>query len=396
MRVLFNGVTTLKAKTGIAHAAANLHTALAANFPSDTFWLYPGARLKRAAGRFFKQDNRPGPPSSKRPNALKSLAKQTVGAVAKFGYAAHFQVAARTGRFDLYHEPNFVPFRTGLPLVVTVFDLSVLLFPQWHPAERVKAHEAAYARGLARADHVIVGTEAVRAEAQRHLGLSPDRVTAMLCGVGPQFRPQSPDVIARLRAKHNLPPRYTLYVGTIEPRKNIGTLLKAFCDLPAKTREACPLVLAGGWGWKAEAERDLFTSTAKPLGAIHLGYVPDDDLPALYAGAEALLYPSFYEGFGMPPVEAMACGTAAVTSTADAVREVVGTNALTIAPDNLDGWRDALARIATDREFLAYYRRRGIAHAATFTWEACARVTHGVYRKVLGLPQAEVQVRRAA
>ncbi len=394
MRVLFNGVTTLKPKTGIAHAAANLHTALVATFPDDAFRLYPGSSVTRAARRFFHPAGNPGTPSNKKPNPLKSFVKRSIGAVAKLGYAAHFQATARTGSFDLYHEPNFVPFRTGLPLVVTVFDLSVLLFPEWHPVERVKAHETAFARGVALADHVIVGTEAVRAEAQRHLGLLPDRVTAMLCGVGPQFRPQSPDAIAAVRAKHNLPARYTLYVGTIEPRKNIGTLLKAFCDLPPKAREACPLVLAGGWGWKADAERELFDSKAKSLGAIHLGYVPDNNLPALYAGAEALLYPTFYEGFGMPPVEAMACGTAAVTSTADAVREVVGTHALTIDPNNLDGWRDALNRIAADREFLSYYRSRGMSHAATFTWEACARVTHGVYRKVLGLPQSHV--RRAA
>src|SRR5262249_25059910 len=164
---------------------------------------------------------------------------------------------ARFGHFDLYHEPNFVPFRTGLPLVVTIFDLSVLLFPQWHPTERVKAHEHAYTRGVGFASHVIVGTEAVRAEAQRHLGLSPDRVSAMLCGVGLQFRPQSPEAIAAIRAKHNLPPRYLLYVGTIEPRKNIAMLLRAFCDLPPGVSEECPLVLAGGWGWKAEAEREL-------------------------------------------------------------------------------------------------------------------------------------------
>lgn len=397
MRVLFNGVTTLKPKTGIAHAAANLHAALVSTFPEDSFWLYPGARVTRTAQRFFRADTAPpksGAPG--RPNRLKQLAKRAAGAVARAGYAAHFRWTAGTGRFDLYHEPNFVPFRTGLPLVVTVFDLSVLLFPEWHPLERVKAHEAAFARGLALADHVLVGTEAVRAEAQKHLGLSADRVTAMLCGVGPQFRPQSPEAIAALRTKYELPPRYTLYVGTIEPRKNIATLLRAFCDLPPKAQTACPLVLAGGWGWKAETERELFHSQAKACGAIHLGYVPDADLPALYAGAEALLYPTFYEGFGMPPVEAMACGTAAVTSTADAVREVVGANALTIDPNNLDGWRDALARIAADREFLSYYRRRGMAHAATFTWEACARVTHGVYRKVLGLPQEQPVVRRAA
>jgi alpha-1,3-rhamnosyl/mannosyltransferase len=396
VRVLFNGVTLLKPKTGIAHAAANLHSALGANFPEDTFWLYPGERAARLTRRFFKPPGAPAPTAPRSPGRLKRLATRAVGTAAKLGYAAHFQTVARFGGFDLYHEPNFVPFRTGLPLVVTVFDLSVLLFPQWHPAERVKAHEAAFQQGIARADHVIVGTEAVRAEAQRHLGLAPVRVTAMLCGVGPQFRPQSLEAVAAIRAKHRLPPRYTLYVGTIEPRKNIATLLRAFCDLPSDLREKCPLVLAGGWGWKAEAERELFHSEAKHKGALHIGYVPDDDLPALYAGADALLYPTFYEGFGMPPVEAMACGTAAVTSTADAVREVVGPFALTLDPNDLAGWRTTLARIAADRDLLADYRRRGPAHAATFTWDACARVVYGVYRKVLGLAQPEVPLSRAA
>jgi glycosyltransferase involved in cell wall biosynthesis len=394
--VLFNGVTLLKPKTGIAHAAANVHAALVANHPEHEFWLYPGARAAKLAKRFFKPSNKPPAAVPTKPNPLTGLAKRAAGAVAKLGYAAHFQSCARLGRFDLYHEPNFVPFRTGLPLVVTVFDLSVLLYPQWHPAERVKAHMVAYARGVALADHVIVGTEAVRTEAQQHLGLSPDRVTAMLCGIGPQFKPQSAEAVSALRAKHNLPARYTLYVGTIEPRKNIAMLLRAFCDLSAELREACPLVLAGGWGWKADTERELFHSEAKHKGVRHIGYVADEDLPALYAGADALLYPSFYEGFGMPPVEAMACGTAAVTSRADAVREAVGRAALTVDAHDLAGWRDVLARIAADPAYLDDYRRRGPAHAATFTWDACARVVYGVYQKVLGLAQPEVPSRRAA
>ncbi len=392
MRVLFNGVTLLKPKTGIAHAAANLHTALATNFPADTFWLYPGARVSRVAGRLFGPSAtapRAEPAAAARPNPVTRFAARAARAAAGFGYAAHFRSAARLGRFDLYHEPNFVPFRTGLPLVVTVFDLSVLLFPQWHPAERVRTHEAAFARGIELADHVLVGTEAVRAEARRHLGLAADRVTAMLCGVGPQFRPQPEGAIAAVRARYGLGARYTLYVGTVEPRKNVGTLLRAFCDLPPELRDRCPLVLAGGWGWKAEAERELFRAEARDKGVLHIGYVPDGDLPALYAGADALLYPSFYEGFGMPPVEAMACGTPAVTSTADAVREVVGGHALTLDPNDLAGWRGVLARVAAEPDFLAEYRRRGAAHAATFTWDACARTVYGVYRKVLGLPQLD-------
>lgn len=395
MRVLFNGVTLLKPRTGIAHAAANVHAALAAAHPNDTFYLYPGSTISGIAARAFAPKSG-APAVPQKPNALKVLARRALGSIAKAGFAAHFQTVARLGRFDLYHEPNFVPFRTGLPLVVTVFDLSVLLFPQWHPAERVKAHEATYKRGLALADHVIVGTEAVRREALQHLGLHPDRVTAMLCGIGPQFRPQAPAAIAEVRARYALPPRYTLYVGTIEPRKNVGTLLRAFCALPPAAREACPLVLAGGWGWKTDAERELFESEAKPRGARHIGYVPDADLPALYAGAEALLYPSFYEGFGMPPVEAMACGTAAVTSRADAVQEAVGRAALAIDAGDEPGWYDALKSIAADREFLSEYRKRGPAHAATFTWAKCAATVYGAYLKALGRATAAPAARAAA
>ena len=117
----------------------------------------------------------------------------------------------------------------------------------------------------------------------------------------------------------------------------------------------------------------------------YLGYVADEDLPGLYAGAEALFYPSHYEGFGLPPVEMMACGGAAVVSTADAVREVVGNHAPMLEPDDLTGWRDAMGHVITDREYLAKYRHGAVAHAARFNWEAAARQTHAVYQAVLGI-----------
>jgi glycosyltransferase involved in cell wall biosynthesis len=397
MRVLFNGASAIRPKTGVGHTTANLHRALAAAFPRDTFWLYPGDRVGRLAARFFGPMARAAgavtPPKPRHPSFSKRLAVSA----ARLAYAAHFHTVARLGRFDLYHEPNLVPFRVSLPTIVTVHDLSVILFPQWHPAERVKRYEQAFARGVASAAHILVDSDAVRGEALRVLGLAPCRVTTVHCGIREDFRPQSPAEIAAVRERLSLPARYLLYVGTVEPRKNLTTLLRAFCDLPAELREVCPLLLGGAWGWKSEPERELFEGEARHRGVRYLGYVADEDLPGLYAGAEALFYPSHYEGFGLPPVEMMACGGASVVSTADAVREVVGTNAPLLEPNDLDGWRDAMRQTILDRDYLARFRRGAVAHASRFNWGNAARQTFGVYQSVMGVvPKADTTSPRAA
>jgi alpha-1,3-rhamnosyl/mannosyltransferase len=173
-------------------------------------------------------------------------------------------------------------------------------------------------------------------------------------------------------------------------------LLRAFCELPGNLRETCPLVLGGAWGWKSEPERELFESEARHKGVRYLGYVADEDLPAVYAGAEALFYPSHYEGFGLPPVEMMACGGACVVSTADAVREVVGDQALLLEPTDLEGWRGAMRRVIADRGYLDSYRAGGRPHAARFSWDRAAAMTLEVYRQVLGICGTAESLRRAA
>ena len=171
--------------------------------------------------------------------------------------------------------------------------------------------------------------------------------------------------------------------------------MKAFCELPSDVRAACPLVLAGGWGWKSGPERDLFEREAWPRGAIHLGYVADADLPALYSGATALLYPSFYEGFGLPVAEMLACGGAVIASNAAAVREVAGRHAPILDPHDSDAWRTAMLRTVREPDWLSDFRRGGVAHARRFTWSQAATDTLAVYRRVLGLA-ADSLLRTAA
>ncbi len=383
MRVLFNGVSALKPKTGVGHTTANLHKTLVHLRPHDTFWLYPGAWLGAVAARALRPRPQKNPAPASRPR-LRAV-RGAVKAVAKGAYRTHFQTAARWGGFDLYHEPNFVAVGTPLPTVVTVHDLSVLLHPQWHPADRVRFHEHHFRRGIGKAAHVVVVSESVRRECVTVLGLDPARVTAVPNGIGSEFRPQPPAVVEALRRRRGLPERYLLSVGTIEPRKNLVTLMRAYCDLPPGVRAGCPLVVGGGWGWRSDAERAFYETEGRHKGVIHIGYVSDADLPALYAGATALLYPSHYEGFGLPPVEMLAAGGCVVASTATAVREVMGTHAHFVEPLDAAGWREAMRRVITEPDFADQLRRGGVEHAGRFTWERAAASTFAAYERVLGV-----------
>jgi alpha-1,3-rhamnosyl/mannosyltransferase len=159
-------------------------------------------------------------------------------------------------------------------------------------------------------------------------------------------------------------------------------LLRAYCDLPAELRRRCPLVLAGGWGWKAAESAEFLRADGKERGVIHLGYTADGLLPHLYAGARALVYPSHYEGFGLPPLEMLAAGGPVISSTATSLREVLGPHAHFVEPLDVAGWRAALARAITDDDWLLELRRGGRERAALFTWEKCAEATAAVYRSI--------------
>src|SRR5437899_3114174 len=158
-------------------------------------------------------------------------------------------------------------------------------------------------------------------------------------------------------------------------------LLRAYCDLPEQLRCRCPLVLVGGWGWNTTEVADYFHSEARHRGVIHVGYAAEEHLVAVMNGARALVYPSFYEGFGLPPVEMMACGGAVICSTAGALVETVGAHAHLVEPLDEEGWRAALHRAAVDNDWLVQLRRGAVEAVRRFTWERCAEDTLAAYRK---------------
>ncbi len=381
MRVVFNALSTFRPKTGVGHYAARLLAELPAQMPADTIDAFPSGRLARWLSRMQKPGG--GPPVrggiAKAFSGIKALGVGTAKVAARASLDFAFRQTCRRGGYDLYHEPNFVPFAADVPTVTTVHDLSVLLHPEWHPADRVRLYERHFEAGLRRCRHVITVSECVRREVIAGLGIAPDRVTAVPNGVGPEYGRATADNIAAVRAQYDLPANYLLFVGTIEPRKNLATLLRAYCDMPSALRASCPLVIAGGWGWRSNDVAELYRTEAAGKGVRLLGYTPDGVLPSLYAGARALVFPSLYEGFGLPAAEMLATGGAVLSSTADALREVLGPHAAYVEPLDVAGWRDAMARAITDGDWLDSLKRDGRARAAAFTWASCAAGTAAVY-----------------
>lgn len=282
----------------------------------------------------------------------------------------------------LVHGPNyFLPdfAETG---VITVHDLSVFRYPETHPAERREAFAKEFERSLARASQIITDTATVRAEIIDTYGIAPDRVTAVHLGVDPAFHPLvHAHLLPRLAPLGLAPNGYALCVSTLEPRKRIGDLLIAWKGLPDSVRARFPLVLAGGAGWLnddllREIEAGAAEGWLKPLG-----FVGEEALPALYAGAALFLYPSIYEGFGLPPLEAMASGVPVIVSNRSCMPEVAGGAAMEIDPDDRDAFARAIERGLTDERWRAEAVRRGTARAADFTWDRCVEQTVEVYRR---------------
>jgi alpha-1,3-rhamnosyl/mannosyltransferase len=237
---------------------------------------------------------------------------------------------------------------------------------------------------LHQATRVITGTAAVRDEIVNLLGISAEQISLVPYGIRSELRPASVEQRAAIRRSFELPELYLLNVGTIEPRKNLLMLLRAYCRLPAALRERCPLVLAGGWGWNAADVAGYYEKEARHRGVRQIGYVHDQELAGLYSAAQALVFPSLYEGYGLPPLEMLACGGRVLAGDLPAVREVIGAHAWLLDPGDEEAWFKALKAVMageTPRED----SRTGMEHARQFTWERCARETVRVYEAALGV-----------
>jgi glycosyltransferase involved in cell wall biosynthesis len=293
---------------------------------------------------------------------------------------------ARSVDADLLHTPaSRLPLQGTIPTITTIHDVIPLVFPElFRLRERIML--GLYFRAVRHtALHVITVSEQSRNDIHRLLGIDRNRISVTYNGVSSRFKPVILSVIAQKLAHYRIEQPYILSVCTLEPRKNLVRVLQAFARLRHIHKVPHRLVLVGKRGW---LEKPIF-ETARSLGVDeHIqftGFVPDEDLPALYSGAGVFVYPSLYEGFGIPPLEAMACGCPVVTSSISSLPEVVDDAALLVDPLDAEAIADGILRIIDDRAIHDACQVAGIDRARQFTWSNCAEKTIEVYAQVLGL-----------
>jgi len=284
----------------------------------------------------------------------------------------------------IFHSPNYYlpPFEGKS--VVTMHDLSAFLLPQSHPPERVRYMQSEVQISLKRAAALITDTEYTRQEVAKFFSWPLERIFAIPLASSAAFRPHSETELTPVLQSLGLEAfGYTLFAGTVEPRKNLGVLLDAYSSLPARLRMRFPLVIAGYRGWGSHDLHLRIEAYQREGWLRYLGFVPQRQLPALMAGARLFVYPSLYEGFGLPVVEAMACGVPVICSNASTLPEVAGDAAAFHAPEDADTLIELLKTGMEDQAWRDSARLAGLAKAASYSWDRCTRQTITVYESLL-------------
>lgn len=288
-----------------------------------------------------------------------------------------FRAYVQKVRPSLYHETNYTPFsfEEG-PTIVTLYDLSFVRHPEWHPVDRVKYFEKYCLKQLTKVDAIITISDFSKKEIIDLLGVNPSNIYVTPLGVDRSFTPGG-------KQMGSLPKEYILFLGNLEPRKNLMTLLEAYRSLPSNLRDRSPLVIAGASGWETHELKNVLRLFKQNGNPILPGYIPQGLLPDLYRGASLLVYPSFYEGFGLPVLEAMASGVPVITSNITSLPEVVGDAGILINPYDAEELKEAMIKVLEDPKIRKELSKNGQERAKLFSWEKCAHGTLAVYQKVL-------------
>jgi glycosyltransferase involved in cell wall biosynthesis len=371
MRIGLDGYPLSEPRTGVGHYTLELARALALAYPSDQFELVSPKPFDGSVTEGESISNL---------DFVRAKSSSIRGHWWSVGLPLH----ARRASFDVFHGTNFeLPLWRGRRTVLTVHDLSALVYPELHQPRLARRARRRLPLAARLAGAIITPTEAVKLEVCAQFHLKPEKVTAVHEAPRTSFRPLPPGETAETRKRLGVEDDFLLFVGTLEPRKNLLTLLKALDQVLRHTSLRPQLVVAGGKGWLMD-ETFSFINTAGINERLCLtGYLKDDDLRALYSSCKAFVYPSLYEGFGLPPLEAMACGAPVIASRIPTLQETLGDAAVLIEPVDVDGLAKSIIEIFENDERRQAMISAGPEHAAKFSWAKAAQQTYEVYERVL-------------
>jgi len=293
--------------------------------------------------------------------------------------------AAVSRDVQLFHATDHhIPLIRGVPTIATIMDLIPLLHPEWIKQDLKRLKSWLFATSIHRADHIITISEHSKQDMIRHLGIEPERISVTSLGVDPVYfeRIEAPQRDAVLQ-KHGLKPGFFLFVGTLQPRKNLPRVLAAFQQLPEAVRKEHPLVIVGRDGWSNEALLPQLEALQQRGEGRWLSYLPQSEVLALLQSAGALVFASLYEGFGLPVIEAFAAQCPVIASNTTSLPEVAGDAAWAVDPTSVDSISAAMMAVLEPSDEREKKIQRGLLRAQQYSWQACARQTLEVYRKVL-------------
>lgn len=378
MRIGLDGYPLVWPKTGVAHYTFELARELARLAPEHSFDLIAPAAYPPEVLEQIKQ----------LPN-LRAVSVKT-NLITRRWWAIGLPAYVRRAGLDLFHGTNYeVPLRNRARNVLTVHDLSVFTYPETHDRRMAARGRRRLPIMLRSAARIITPTEAVKLELIERFQVNPEMVTVTPEAPRKTFAPMPAVETVAVKQRLGVADDFILFVGTIEPRKNLLTLVRAFARLLRETAHRPQLVIAGPKGW-LNAEFDRAVAEANFGDRLRqIGYVGDEDLRALYSSCTAFVSPSLYEGFGLPPLEAMACGAPVIASRIAAHVETLGAHAQLVEPTDEQALAQAIATLLENQDARARLSRAGLEHAARFSWEKTARLTLEVYEGLLGkvLPQ---------
>jgi len=286
--------------------------------------------------------------------------------------------------FDLYFEPNFVPLDgiNAKKVITTIHDFSFYKYPQWHPRDRVEFFKENFWKCIYRSDMIITVSHYMKKEILELLNFEPEKIKVIYNGYDKGiFKRYSPSELNGFRNRFKLPQYFLLFVGALEPRKNLERLIKAYISLNKDVKKDLKLVLAGAPGWRNKKIMALINVEKENI--YYLGYVSNQELAFLYNLATLFVFPSLYEGFGLPPLEAMACGCPVVVSNVSALPEICGDAAYYINPYNIDSIVEGICKVLDDKDLRGELIKKGLERAKIFSWDKSARKHLEVFEETL-------------